>query len=110
MQLEPCAACQRHVAITEPACPFCSEPLDAKPPRSSTLGRVSRAAVFAGAALATAACGKKAKQPDIKTTTQQVDAGVVDPPDGDLRRDHGRSNPNNLPMPYGAPPARRRHV
>ncbi len=110
MQLKPCAACQRHVSITETACPFCSEPLDASPPRSSTLGRVSRAAVFAGAALATAACGKKAKQPDTKTTnTVQVDAGVVEPPD-DPRNRTRNTDPNSTPMPYGAPPARRRYV
>jgi hypothetical protein len=104
MQLKPCAACQRHVAITEVACPFCSEPLEASSPRSSTLGRVSRAAVFAGAALATTACGKKAKQPDMKTNTQQTqpaDAAVVEDP---------KPDPNNTPMPYGAPPARRRFV
>ena len=100
MQLKPCAACQRHVSITEAACPFCSEPLDASPPRSTTLGRMSRAALFAGAALATTACGKKAKQPDLRPDTKPVDAGVVEPPE-----DGG-----SFKLPYGAPPARRRYV
>jgi len=113
MQLKPCAACQRHVAITETACPFCSESLEVASPRSSTLGRVSRAAVFAGAALATAACGgKKAKPADPNIHTQQTsDAGVVESPKDAAEEvkvpvpDH-----HNQPMPYGAPPARRRFV
>lgn len=108
MQLQPCAGCQRHVEITESACPFCGRGLAVQPPRSSTLGRVSRAAVFAGAALATAACGKKAKQPEMNTNTNTQtatpDAGA---PDAESMPEPDRTN---LPMPYGAPPARRRYV
>jgi hypothetical protein len=112
MQLEPCAGCQRHVAITETACPFCGHSIAVQSPRSSsTLGRMSRAAVFAGAALATTACGKKAKQPDMKTNTQQTDT-LTATPDAGAEPD-GPAVPhreNNTPMPYGAPPARRRYV
>jgi hypothetical protein len=105
MELTPCVACDRHVSITEATCPFCGGGVAATMRRPSKLGRVSRAAIFAGAALATAACGKKAKQPDLKQQQQQTrtpDAGVDDPRDP--------NNPNNIPMPYGAPPARKRHV
>jgi hypothetical protein len=108
MQLEPCAGCQRHIATTETACPFCGHSLAPQGPRSSALGRVSRAAVFAGAALATAACGKKAKQPDMKTNTQQTAT-----PDAGTEPDAAASVPvpdHHQPMPYGAPPARRRYV
>jgi len=71
---------------------------------------MSRAAVFAGAALATSACGgKKPKtEPLDNQQTQTADAGVeqqtTTPPD-----DTQRANPD-VPMPYGAPPARRRVV
>jgi len=101
MQLTPCAACHRHVAITESACPFCGGAIEALR-RPSKLGRVSRAVIFASAAAATAACGKKAKQPDTKTNTQTApaDAAVETP----------KPDPNNTPMPYGAPPARKRYV
>jgi len=105
LDLRPCTACQRHVAITEAACPFCSASLVEAAPRSMPLGRLSRAAVFVGATLATAACGGKAKpETNVNTgsnTVQAVDAGVEEPV-------HHETNPT--PMPYGAPPVRRRVV
>jgi hypothetical protein len=98
--------CRRHVAIGERACPFCRAELEVASPREGKLGRVSRAAVFAGAALATTACGGKKKADTLDNTQQQTataDAGVEQapppPPDN-----------SNVPMPYGAPPARRRVV
>lgn len=73
---------------------------------------MSRAAVFAGAALATTACGgKKPKtEPVDNQQTQAADAGVE--PDQQEQTGPGdaeRANPD-IPMPYGAPPARRRVV
>jgi hypothetical protein len=76
------------------------------------LGRMSRAAVFAGAALATtAACGgkkPKAEQIDNQQQSASADAGMTEqtPPDNT----NDPNNPNNIPMPYGAPPARKRLV
>jgi hypothetical protein len=59
--------------------------------------------VFAGAALASAACGgNKPKAEPIdnqQTQTAPVDAAVP------IETDH-----SNIPMPYGAPPLRRRIV
>lgn len=105
MVLTPCIDCRRHVAISEPACPFCGGGL-APVRRPSKLGRVSRAVVFASAAVASTACGKKAKQPDTKTQqAAPTDAAVEAPPVEDTRP--RRTSPN---MPYGAPPARKRYV
>jgi hypothetical protein len=87
-------------------CPFCSAELAAPAPRSALLGRASRAAVFAGAALASSACGgKKAKSDTNVNNTEPAtaDAGVESPPPPPPDK-------NNIPMPYGAPPARRRIV
>jgi hypothetical protein len=113
MQLTPCAQCHRHVAITETTCPFCGEAREPTPPRPSTFGRMSRAAVFAGAALATTACGKKAKQPGPNTSTTTQQQQEQTPPDASP--DAPTSEPVKVvphpePMPYGAPPARRRYV
>jgi len=109
-ELRPCSGCRRHVAVSETACPFCGATRELPTSGSLRLGRVSRAAVFAGAALATTACGgKKPKAENIDNTQQQAstDAGTTEntntppppPPDN-----------SNIPMPYGAPPARRRVV
>lgn len=75
---------------------------------------MSRAAVFAGAALATTACGgKKPKAEQVDNQQQQMtdDAGTADrtPPDN-TNDPNDPNNPNNIPMPYGAPPARGRVV
>ena len=104
--LRPCSGCRRHVAIDERVCPFCSTELSAASPKSPLLGRASRAAVFAGVALATSACGgKKAKSDTINNNqTATSDAGVETPPPPPP------DDKNNIPMPYGAPPARRRVV
>ena len=77
---------------------------------------MSRAAVFAGAALATTACGgKKAKTENVNNTEQhesalKTDAGPTfpEPPKGpDTTKEPDKAP---VPMPYGAPPARRRTV
>ena len=104
--LKVCAGCRRHVAIEERACPFCNAVLAAASPHSGLLGRASRAAVFAGAALASTACGgKKPKADNVQNQNDQaqVDAGTPQP-------DNTQKPDNNVPMPYGAPPARRRIV
>ena len=107
-ELRPCVECRRHVAIHEAACPFCGAACELSSAAGSRLGRVSRAAVFAGAALAGTACGgNKPQQKAIDNTQTQAtaDAGTTEnappppPPDN-----------SNVPMPYGAPPARRRVV
>lgn len=105
--LRPCSGCRRHVAIGERVCPFCSAALAAAVPRDPLLGRMSRAAVFAGAALASTACGGKKAKSDTTTVDQQTaqqDAGVEQPPPPPP------DDKTNIPMPYGAPPARRRIV
>lgn len=110
--LRPCSGCRRHVALDERVCPFCEAPLAAVSPKDPLLGRMSRAAVFAGAALASTACGgKKAKTENVNNVEQQQsmkqDAGttVPEPPDTGKEPERGP-----VPMPYGAPPARRRVV
>jgi hypothetical protein len=118
--LRPCTACQRHVELRETACPFCSAALQPAEPRSPFAGKITRAAVFASATLAAVgagACGGS-KKPDTNTNTNTVvqpardDAGVADAAEAPpvLEERHHSRNPNNTPMPYGAPPARRRVV
>lgn len=105
--LRPCPDCQRHVAIAEPACPFCGHSLAPGVPHDPPLGRMSRAAVFATAAIAGTACGGKTPKPMDNHQVQQADAGVAPTPDAAPVQTYDRSN---IPKPYGAPPARRRVV
>ena len=89
-ELRPCSECQRHVRVEDRECPFCDTPTEPAPkPRRLTIGRFTRAVVFSGALLAMAGCG------DDDGESPRVDAG---PPDA------------QLPLPYGAPPARARLV
>jgi hypothetical protein len=58
--LRPCPRCSRHVDASERACPFCSGALaGASPGKVRLVSRreLTRAAVFAGAALLAGACG-----------------------------------------------------
>lgn len=107
--LRPCPGCRRHVSIDERVCPFCEATLTAASPQQPLFGRLSRAAVFAGAAIAsTAACGGK-KKPDTTTTDQPTvltDAGTIE----EQPKDTEPADRAPMPMPYGAPPARRRVV
>jgi hypothetical protein len=112
-ELRPCEGCRRHVSVTDAACPFCGTAREVAEPVAARFGRASRAAVFAGAALASTACG--GKKPAAQTVDNhaneaevQADAGVPTQPD--QTEPHDPNNPNNIPMPYGAPPARRRVV
>ena len=104
-------------------------------PRDLAFGRLSRAAVFAGAALATsAACGGKAKPADPQVEQRELEEeqrpnrGCVDPDPAEIERlekrraeaqtDEDKASIDQelerarMPvcMPYGAPPARRRVV
>lgn len=115
IELRPCSECQRHVAITETTCPFCRVSLVAAEPRSLVRGRLSRAAVFASATLATtAACGggkPKVDHKDTGSNTVQADAGTTEPPKPDAAPAEPERIPDHMqPKPYGAPPARRRVV
>ena len=110
--LRPCPECRRHVRIDESACPFCAAALAAVAPPTLPVGRLTRAAVFtAGAALAVGAgCGSKqpsAQDPIDNTVTTSVDAGA-EPIDAEPVRE--AIPDHDIPMPYGAPPARERIV
>jgi hypothetical protein len=56
--LRPCPACRRHCR-DDAACPFCGAalPTVTSRPAPASTGRLSRAAIFAGAALVAPACG-----------------------------------------------------
>jgi len=77
MSLQPCRGCARHVRGDETVCPFCAAPVHRAETRP-LLGRVSRAAVFAGA-LGGCWTSKAPAQPS-STTTEQGD--FAKPPDG----------------------------
>lgn len=125
--LRPCPACQRHIRIDEEACPFCATANVPAEPRRMPAGRFTRAAVFAGALAGSAAlatgCGSSTPKPDDTSGGGDVtnnsgggdpgataDAGTAEEgPDPDLERT--RPDPDHdIPMPYGAPPARSRLV
>lgn len=56
----PCSACARHVRVDDHACPFCggvTTPRLLVPARPVARARLTRAAIFAGAAILSAACG-----------------------------------------------------
>jgi hypothetical protein len=67
--LIPCGGCRRHVRSSEPACPFCGRAIEPAPARSSVVGRLSRAAVFAGLA----GCGAPSTPATQVDRTKQVD-------------------------------------
>ncbi len=84
-QLEPCPHCDRHVKVSEPACPFCARSLaDAfaqVAPRTAPRARLGRAAIFAfGVAASAPACGDDVRTPDAPGA--QVDAMPDADPDG----------------------------
>lgn len=63
-QLEPCPHCERHVKISETACPFCAGALDFAhvAPRAMPGAFLGRAAVFAFG-IAASACGDSDPKP-----------------------------------------------
>ena len=115
-QLAPCKECRRHVDVRSAACPFCLAPRAPSEPRDVRFRRVSRAGVFAGAALVASACGGKKggdttpPPPPPATADAGVDAApLVDAlsPEPVTAPEPERDRPKK---PYGAPPARRRVV
>ena len=123
--LQPCSECHRHVRSSDATCPFCSTAITPAAPPRLPVGRITRAAVFAGALAASAtACGSGQTQPadpPPATSDAQIsniapdttaDAGVpVAEPllaaDAAPLPDYDYPLPNK---PYGAPPARTRLV
>jgi hypothetical protein len=67
MDLHPCASCHRHIDARDAACPFCHVarvvPSTSSSSLRASLGRLSRAAVFAGVA----ACGGGSTAPHRTT-------------------------------------------
>jgi len=127
IDLRPCPECRRHARIDADACPFCQAQLEPATPRKavSTGGRLTRAAVFAGAALvgsaAAASCGgEEPEQEQQQTTTGgeetaggdgTTDTGTGTEGTGDGTGDEQTPpDDNQTAMPYGAPPARDRVV
>jgi hypothetical protein len=113
-RLLPCPSCRRHVRSTETSCPFCAVALAfaEPPPLPSPVGRLTRAAVFAGAALASA-CGSSQKPADSKlenTPTADAGAEMAPQPDAEVPVVKPDDYEHVQPMPYGAPPARDRLV
>jgi hypothetical protein len=135
IDLRPCPSCRRHVGADEVACPFCAGPLGAAAPagRRMVSGRLTRAAIFAGA-VAASGCGSSEPKTNgvegggdqVLEQQQPADAGEVmlsapadaavvpvetDPRDElEEQRRRRAVDPNDIPMPYGAPPARSRLV
>jgi hypothetical protein len=87
MLLRLCARCRRHVDVSEVECPFCDVTLAASSPSRPlvTAGRLGRAAVFAGATLASTACWTDAKTPTTPIDHKQSDAKPTTPPPGTIR-------------------------
>jgi len=119
--LRPCLQCRRHVRIDEHACPFCAALLAPSAPPTLPVGRLTRAAVFAGAVLATACGGSQTKPDTVETPLAAApDAGAAEaaaPPDAAVALEPPdaatpkRVYPDHpIPKPYGAPPARARLV
>lgn len=130
-ELRPCPACDRHVKSDESSCPFCAAALEPAPARRLPRGRLTRAAVFASALAGTAACGtsqQSAGDPNDNPPPPAVadagtdemggggdQAGPPSPPDAGTQpvddvKEERRVPDHDIPMPYGAPPARSRLV
>jgi hypothetical protein len=133
MQLRPCLACKRHVAVDAASCPFCAASLATAADVIEPPGRLSRAAVFAAGMAAIAATGSacwtnKSEPTHVQqqTTTIAPDAAVTQMPDAAVPPDaaivkklpdrHYQNHPctdtpkGPICAPYGAPPMRRRTV
>ena len=102
--MDICDACERHVYVDEPSCPFCGSAEPRRPiPRAPVRGPLSRAAAHAvraavlagavgGTAVATTGChdthGRDGER-DAATTAER-DAGSVDEVDAAVAVDAGR--------------------
>jgi hypothetical protein len=112
--LEPCPGCRRHVRVDDASCPFCATALGATgEARVLSSPRLTRAAVFAGAALvsATAGCGGKGHGPETTVVDNEATGVIVDAaPTPDAVPVVNEQFDNSCCMPYGAPPRRERLV
>jgi len=91
MELRPCPACRRHIATAATQCRFCGETLDTSAPNAVLAsGRLSRAAVFAGAL--SSACSQPAAPRPLAPVLATPDASVEVAP------------PADATMPVDAPP------
>jgi len=79
LDLRPCPSCRRHVVVDATACPFCAAALTPVDPPEVPSGAFSRAAVFAGLALASPACWTGGTQPATTTQTTQTATTQSDP-------------------------------
>lgn len=136
-ELVPCSGCRRHFRATDSACPFCSMERLHAPTTAPTRSvmKLTRAALFAGAAFLLPACGgspKKADNTDTTDTTDSTDGkgGAIKEKTGDgddetkaederedaedleereledmHRRRGGDCTPDGVCPPYGAPPS-----
>jgi hypothetical protein len=84
MTLRPCPACRRHVAAHESACPFCGGRTTVIPSRAiATVSKLSRAAIFAGAAACYTSTpdAKQPPPPPPNEVAPPADTHEVPPPD-----------------------------
>jgi hypothetical protein len=101
--LAPCAACARHVRVSEDACPFCGVPLAASmrassPPRGPAV-RLTRAALFAFGALGASAVGAAA----AAGCSSSSSTGTLTPPYGIGPFDGGDESDATYAPHYGLP-------
>jgi hypothetical protein len=122
--LHPCEHCHRHVVVEETTCPFCGGSLDRRPTRGpARRGHLTRAAVFAGAALLAPAAGcggDEAAQAEDEEIIERSSGGDTEVEvirddvgggggDEQVQDDVVEPDPDeNVAMPYGAPPSRER--
>jgi hypothetical protein len=98
MALHPCTACGRHVRHHEKHCPFCNAALVAMNADLSPVLRVSRAAMWLGAALSVGACDKP-----NESSTLPVNATPVNTPQPSTQPNTQvlPTTVNNAPQPVG---------
>lgn len=109
MSLAPCPDCQRHIRVSERACPFCGgavAPSIASKVVPGTTQRLSRAAAFAfTATLSLAGCSDTTPAPTPDAATDTVSPGDTSTPDStpvDVRTDAPTDMGGPAPA-YGAP-------
>jgi hypothetical protein len=110
-QLTPCSACQRHVRVGSPQCPFCGVNIvpasGALPRTTAPRAGLKRAAVFAlSASVAVSACGSESDSGDDNSASPakqgDTSASASTSPDGTGTGDGGPEatpNPSMKPVP-----------
>jgi len=100
MLLRVCVHCRRHVGVSESACPFCRAELVAARPRPTVAAaRLGRAAIFAGATVASACWTSSSSGPrdtTVEHKTVEPKAGPIPPGTirGVVRDGNGAYMPN----------------